>query len=232
MCGLIGVVMNDVTSSDLQLVCNIIKESLIRGKHATGVSYVKDGMLHTIKASLPADEFLMHHPIIDFVDNNSLHLIAHCRYSTSDLRFHQPIANNVVSIAHNGVVTQELPENWEKLYGYKCDTANDAELLLHTIMDDVCVLTRWQQSSLAVIELHINEDMWCYRNGKRPLYFNSHPKGFIITSTEDIPKRAGLTSKPQLIKSNVYLIIEDGQVKYSDSVINNSDLQEQYHHDI
>lgn len=228
MCGLIGVHLIDVTAQELKLVADVIIESRIRGKHATGVSYVRNNKLHTIKESLPADEFLKKHNIADFVDiDNQLHLIAHCRYSTSNLLYNQPIANDVISIVHNGVVTQELPENWQKMYGYVCETANDTELLLHTIMNDDCVLTKWYTSSLAVIELHVNKDIWCYRNGKRPLYLNLHSKGFIITSTADIAFRAGITTMPWLLESNVYTMLENGRVKYSNVTINALDMQEQ-----
>ena len=56
-------------------------------------------------------------------------MIGHCRYSTSDLQYNQPIYNDDYSIAHNGVVSQEMPERWKELYGYDCKTKNDSELI-------------------------------------------------------------------------------------------------------
>ena len=41
MCGVIGVALNNVTEEDIKLVKNLFLESMIRGKHATGITYLK-----------------------------------------------------------------------------------------------------------------------------------------------------------------------------------------------
>ena len=186
----------------------VFLESKIRGMHATGISYVKHGKIITEKRPVPADEFPFNFP--SYVnEDGSLYLIGHCRYSTSDLEFNQPIANENLSVVHNGVITQELPEKWKELYGYDCETKNDTELILHTAEDCISPLVRWKDSSLAVIELHVDKVIRFYRNGKRPLYLTSISNGCIITSTADVPKRAEVPGFPINTLMNHYITFDD-----------------------
>jgi glutamine phosphoribosylpyrophosphate amidotransferase len=176
--------------------------------HATGISYVKHGKIITEKRPVPADEFPFNFP--SYVnEDGSLYMIGHCRYSTSDLEFNQPIANENLSVVHNGVITQELPENWKELYGYDCETKNDTELILHTAEDCISPLLRWKDSSLAVVELHVDKVIRFYRNGKRPLYLTSISNGCIITSTADVPKRAFVPGFPVNTLMNHYITFDD-----------------------
>jgi glutamine phosphoribosylpyrophosphate amidotransferase len=176
--------------------------------HATGISYVKHGKIITEKRPVPADEFPFNFP--SYVnEDGSLYLIGHCRYSTSDLEFNQPIANENLSVVHNGVITQELPEKWKELYGYDCETKNDTELILHTAEDCISPLVRWKDSSLAVVELHVDKVIRFYRNGKRPLYLTSISNGCIITSTADVPKRAFVPGFPVNTLMNHYITFDD-----------------------
>jgi glutamine phosphoribosylpyrophosphate amidotransferase len=176
--------------------------------HATGISYVKHGKIITEKRPVPADEFPFNFP--SYVnEDGSLYMIGHCRYSTSDLEFNQPIANENLSVVHNGVITQELPEKWKELYGYDCETKNDTELILHTAEDCISPLVRWKDSSLAVVELHVDKVIRFYRNGKRPLYLTSISNGCIITSTADVPKRAFVPGFPINTLMNHYITFDD-----------------------
>ena len=206
MCAIIGVVLNNPSLEELEQVKRVFLESRIRGMHATGISWVKDGMVHTIKEPIPAHEFADKYltDLGEYLDEGKLFMVGHCRYSTSDLEYNQPIANQCVSVVHNGVITQELPENWNALYGYECDTKNDTELLLHTIQDGKSPLEEWSDSSLAVIELYGNREMRFYRNGKRPMYLTNMPSGSIITSTRDVPLRAGIMEIGVMVPMNVY----------------------------
>jgi glutamine phosphoribosylpyrophosphate amidotransferase len=188
MCAVIGVDLKNPSMDDLHLVMNVFLESKIRGMHATGLTFLCDNKLITLIAPLPADKFSPIENLLDMVDNNALKLIGHCRYSTSDLEYNQPLYNNDVAIVHNGVISQELPENWEKLYGITTKTKNDSELLLHTVADSPLML--WSNASIAAIELHRSGVMKAYRNGKRPLYVTELDNGVIYTSTADIMYRA------------------------------------------
>ena len=208
MCSVIGAIIKEPRAEDLLMLQRVFLESKIRGMHATGISYVKNGQIVTDKRPVPADEFPFNFPSYLNEDGN-LYLVGHCRYSTSDLEYNQPIANENLSVVHNGVITQELPEKWKELYGYDCETKNDTELILHTAEDCISPLLRWKDSSLAVIELHVDKVIRFYRNGKRPLYLTSISNGCIITSTSDVPKRAEVPGRPVNILMNHYITFDD-----------------------
>ena len=193
MCAVIGAFIENPSQEDLVLLEKVFLESSIRGLHATGVSWVRDNSIKTFIAKDPAGKFFQSFDLKNTInEDGNLYLIGHCRYSTSDLNYNQPLYNTDVAIVHNGVVSQEMPENWEKIYGYKCETKNDSELILHTIKAKKSPLVEFADASMAVIELHKQKKLRYYRNGKRPLYFTSLPNGGIITSTKDIALRAGL----------------------------------------
>jgi glutamine phosphoribosylpyrophosphate amidotransferase len=208
MCSVIGAIIKEPRAEDFLMLHRVFLESKIRGMHATGISYVKHGKIITEKRPVPADEFPFNFP--SYVnEDGSLYMIGHCRYSTSDLEFNQPIANENLSVVHNGVITQELPEKWKELYGYDCETKNDTELILHTAEDCISPLVRWKDSSLAVIELHVDKVIRFYRNGKRPLYLTNISNGCIITSTADVPKRAEVPGFPINTLMNHYITFDD-----------------------
>ena len=208
MCSVIGAIIKEPRAEDFLMLHRVFLESKIRGMHATGISYVKHGKIITEKRPVPADEFPFNFP--SYVnEDGSLYMIGHCRYSTSDLEFNQPIANENLSVVHNGVITQELPENWKELYGYDCETKNDTELILHTAEDCISPLVRWKDSSLAVVELHVDKVIRFYRNGKRPLYLTSISNGCIITSTADVIKRAFVPGFPINTLMNHYITFDD-----------------------
>ena len=201
MCAVIGAVLKSPTSEQLELVRNVFLESRIRGMHATGLSYVNNGKVVTLKEAVPASVFSPLSNMEQLLnEDGNLYLIGHCRYSTSDLNYNQPMQiNDKVSIVHNGVISQELPENWEELYGYKTETKNDSELINHTLEAGLNPMNEWEDSSMAVIELHSDGLLVWYRNGKRPLYKTTLDNGYIITSTKDIAKRAGITIQPSRV---------------------------------
>ena len=208
MCSVIGAIIKEPRAEDFLMLHRVFLESKIRGMHATGISFVKHGKIVTDKRAIPADDFPFNFPSYVNEDGN-LYLIGHCRYSTSDLEFNQPIANENLSVVHNGVITQELPEKWKELYGYDCETKNDTELILHTAEDCISPLLRWKDSSLAVIELHVDKVIRFYRNGKRPLYLTSISNGCIITSTADVIKRAEVPGFPINTLMNHYITFDD-----------------------
>lgn len=190
MCSVIGAIIQKPEYEDFQKLGKVFHESRIRGLHATGISYVKGNQIHTVKHAVSADMFPFNWNEYVNEDGN-LYLVGHCRYSTSDLEYNQPIANEKVSVVHNGVISQELYEDWETIHGYSCTGKNDTELLLRSL-DDYSPLEHWKHSSLAVCELHLDKKLRVYRNGKRPLYLTSVHNGCIISSTKDVIVRAGI----------------------------------------
>ena len=225
MCSVVGIILKNPTQKDFDSIKRVFLESKIRGMHATGISYVKNNRVITEKHPVPADKFPWDFPSYVNEDGN-VYLVGHCRYSTSDLQFNQPIANSTTAIAHNGVITQELPERWEELYGYKCTTKNDTELLLRTIENSECPLTKWSTASLAVCELWSSKTLRFYRNGKRPIYFTLVENGVIITSTEDIIDRAKLNGVTSNAPMGAYLSFDKNlAMSVYNVTINNPDLQ-------
>jgi glutamine phosphoribosylpyrophosphate amidotransferase len=206
MCSVIGALIQNPTSKDFETIRKVFLESKIRGMHATGMSVIYNGKVLTFKEPVPADRFIHLDNLEEMVDDDgNLYLIGHCRYSTSDLLYNQPIANEEHSIVHNGVITQELAENWDKLFDYKCETKNDSELVLHSDSP----LEEYTDASMAVCELTVDKKLLAYRNGKRPLYLTSLTNGVIITSTADIPKRAGIKMPAIEVPMNTYLTFDD-----------------------
>jgi glutamine phosphoribosylpyrophosphate amidotransferase len=204
MCAVIGALLHKPTKQDFEMIRRVFHESKIRGMHATGLSYVKNGEIQTVKHPVPADEFPFDFDSYVNEDGN-LYLIGHCRYSTSDLEYNQPMSSSDKSIVHNGVITQELPENWKELYGYDCMTKNDSELVLHS--NDP--LREFSHMSMSVVELHKDRKIRFYRNGKRPLYLSSVENGSIITSTADIANRAKVGGFPVEVFMNHYITFDE-----------------------
>jgi asparagine synthetase B (glutamine-hydrolysing) len=211
MCAVIGAILLEPTKQDFAMLRRVFHESKIRGMHATGISFLPKWStgIETIKEAVPADQFVEKHlhddNLKDMVaDDGNLYMIGHCRYSTSDLEYNQPMFYAGKSIVHNGVITQELPENWKDKYGYDCITKNDSELVLHS--DDP--LREFSHMSMGVCELYKNKQLRFYRNGKRPIYLSSIPNGCIITSTADIANRAQVGGNPVEVLMNHYITMD------------------------
>lgn len=204
MCAVVGAILIDPSKEDLLMLHRVFLESQIRGKHATGIAYIKNGDVVIDKRPVPATEFPFDFPSYVNEDGN-LYMIGHCRYSTSDLEYNQPIGDNASAIVHNGVITQELPENWKSIYGYDTITKNDSELVWHS--EDP--LREFSHMSMAVCKLIAStKKLVMYRNGKRPLYLSSIGNGCIITSTRDIAIRANLSSQPIEVLMNHYVTFD------------------------
>lgn len=193
MCGVLGIAIKNFNSEDGELVRRLFIQSMIRGKHATGVSYVKDNKVITIKEPVSADKFIASQDINSWVnEDGNLYCIGHIRYSTSDLRYNQPFATDQVGIVHNGVISQQPPETWEQLYGYKTETANDSELILRAIEVDHNPLEVFYPASMAVCVIYSDKSLSAFRNHERPLYYYSDERSTIFASTKDILFRSGI----------------------------------------
>lgn len=187
MCGIIGVIGTDENNVAI-FTRNLLDESQIRGKHATGISFLKENEgLVTIKQAVKAKDFVL-------PEHMGTVVIGHVRYSTSDIKYNQPLQEDGVSIVHNGVITQASFEEWEELFGYTdFSTRNDSEILLKRIDTDQGI-DSWldfENSSIACGVI-IDGELCCFRNTKRPLYlFYSEEHNVIgFASTMNIIKRA------------------------------------------
>lgn len=209
MCAIFGCQLEETSEQDLIILRRIALESQIRGKHAFGVSFFKDNAITTIKKPESAETFLSDFDLESCVSGQSLSLIGHCRYSTSDLQYNQPLFGEKISIVHNGVVDQNSPDSWSK-YGYPLTGKNDSELILRALEAGEEPMMKFKDSSIAVLELRKNGSIRFYRNGKRPLWKVNVKNGFFLTSTKDIAIRSGLGNPERCVPGVIYS--EDSEV--------------------
>lgn len=210
MCGVLGLAINDFSEEPHgDLVRNLFKESMIRGKHATGVSYVKNDKVVTISEPIPADEFISKQDINSWVnEDGNLYCIGHIRYSTSDLRFNQPMASDELAIVHNGVITQEPHYHWFFQFDVPlvCKTQNDSEMILRAMEEGYDPLTLFHPASMAVCAVNTKKQLVAFRNEARPLYYTHAKDGVIFASTGDILKRAGLKFSVKTPPYEVFIV--------------------------
>jgi glutamine phosphoribosylpyrophosphate amidotransferase len=203
VCAVIGCYLENPTAEQIETLKTLFLQSQIRGKHATGYSILKGNKVVTKKKPLPAEEFLPDFFEVDPGDY-TLQLIGHCRYSTSDLRFNQPMQlYGDSSLVHNGVVDQRNPDHWAE-YGYELQTSNDSELLYQAAHAGKEPLQEFPEASIAACELSTKKGLRWYRNGKRPLYHGKVSNGYFICSTADIAKRANLKGVTRCEPGMVY----------------------------
>lgn len=193
MCAVIGAYLPEVSREGLAVVKRLFAESEIRGLHATGATYYQGGQLHTIRDTIKGSDFFERYDIEMMIDEGQLRLIGHCRYSTSDLEFNQPMLNESMALVHNGVISQESPKRWKELFGYDFQTRNDSEILLQSLTHEHS-FERWTEASISCCYMNKDGELFAYRNGKRPLHFAEGRLGLFVASTKDIISRAGLPS--------------------------------------
>lgn len=135
MCGIVGF-HGKSTTNNLEAIHNLLYQSKIRGLHSSGVSYLFNGDIKTVKEEIPADQFLRKNWETiskDLSSQKEILLVGHTRYSTSELGYPQPISSANGSIVLNGVITQSEFHEWKDLYKINTDnytTQNDAEIML------------------------------------------------------------------------------------------------------
>ena len=225
MCGVLGITIKNFSAKDHDLVRGLFIQSMIRGKHATGVSYVKNGRVNTIKEPVPADKFIMMQDLENWRnEDGNLYCIGHIRYSTSDLRYNQPISSDKLSIAHNGIISQEPPETWEEKYKLRTEPSNDSELILRAMEEELNPLQHFEPASMAVCALYNDKRIIAYRNGERPLYYFTDDNMHIFASTEDILNRSGL-NKPKKVSMYEVITVANFELSSYTMDTNYEDLQ-------
>lgn len=193
MCGIVA--SHNPNGVNMIVFRRLMMEAMIRGQHATGISYVDGDQVVTIKNPVKASLFEL--PTI-----KTTAIIGHCRYSTSDLEYNQPIAEQDFAIAHNGVVTQLPPDDWEEAFGFRCTGRNDTELLLRAFEHDVHPLEAFPRASIAAAFITIDRngpELNFFRNGQRPLWYSyeDEEEECFVASTRDIFLRAKVEHGPQ-----------------------------------
>jgi len=191
MCGIIGVSLKNITPEQLAKIHLLIEESSIRGIHATGISYLHNHEITTIKDHLAAKYFSAAQKLLDYRnEDGGLYMIAHTRYSTSDLKFNQPLGNDRLVIVHNGIISQSNPKSWKKEFRLKTKTTNDSELILQCLNGGNHPLNKFK-GSMAVCGLYEDGEIFAFRNSERPLWHSQEDNGVVFASTKDILLRSG-----------------------------------------
>lgn len=135
------------------------------------------------------------HSIQSAQDQDNSWFLMHSRYSTSDLRYPQPIHGEEGIIIHNGVITQENPICW---LNDRFTTENDSEILLHFLEDHKSnflphLYNRYPNATFAFAYWDFSIEKLIFgRNGKRPLYFQTRENKLALFSTKSIAERSGI----------------------------------------
>jgi len=204
MCGIISAYIEQPTPSDIETLKRLFIEGQIRGRHQCGLAYKSSGKIKRFVVEGDGKKLVAEFNWESLLEVDVLELIGHNRYSTSDMRYPQPIqVFEDFSLCHNGVVTQESPATWKR-FGYELQTTNDSELLYQASYAGNQPLKTFPEASMAVCELHAKKGLAWYRNGKRPLYHVKVANGWFICSTADIARRAGLSGAKRCTPGILY----------------------------
>ena len=181
MCAVVGAFSK--TKVDLDLFQKVMVQSMIRGKHASGIAWNNNGKL-AYRIIDESANFLA----FKNIDTNMI--IGHARYSTSDLNYNQPIKTDKIAIVHNGVISQEHPNTWKDTYGYDFDTKNDSEIVLRSYENNKHPLQLDGSMATIILDMTEKPTILFFRNEQRPLYYSTD-KDIYIASTKNILERSG-----------------------------------------
>lgn len=210
MCGIIGVELEHITPVQMTKIKELIHQSSIRGIHATGFSYLRNKRVQTISQHGTPESLFTHQNIEGCIEDAKLSLIAHTRYSTSDLRYNQPVGHGEMAIVHNGVISQANPTLWPQQFGLHPRTTNDSELILKCIeKGDAHPLVKFQ-GSMAVCVL-TSDGVFAFRNHERPLWLVHEDNGVVFASTRDILFRSGFKN-PQKCEMFTEYYVQKGDL--------------------
>jgi glutamine phosphoribosylpyrophosphate amidotransferase len=199
MCGVVGVHLDNVTPDTLETIKKVLIETQIRGKHASGIAWYDGDKINIYKKPLPISELLKEFDLNQIVHDNSIRMIGHIRYSTSDIEYNQPIGDDKSCLVHNGVISQSAPETWKDKYGYECNTKNDSELLYNAFKHGDNYLEKFEGCSASYLYMNEHGGIMYGRNSLRPQWRQFiNNDGVIVASTKNILIRAGLTNAEQI----------------------------------
>lgn len=185
MCAILG--YSTPEKPDLELIRKLLRESKIRGLHAFGYAFFREGL--QVKKFHDLDEAYR-----SLCEDAPRAFMAHCRYSTSgdyvDHRNNQPIVSrDGRALVFNGVLHMGTKWEMEEEFKVSMDTENDGELALLLGMEQ---LVRTTTGSFAGI-LAEGGRFKVVRNARRPATLFRRGEEIVVTSTADIGLRAGLT---------------------------------------
>jgi len=204
MCGVISAYIEQPTPGDIETLKALFIEGQIRGRHQAGLAYKDGTRIKRFVVEGDGKKLVEKFDWEQLLELSILEIIGHNRYSTSDLRYPQPLqVFDDFALCHNGVVTQEPPVMWKR-FGYELSTSNDSELLYQSRYAGNEPLIEFPTATMAVCELHLKQGLRWYRNGGRPGYIAKNKSKIFICSTADIAKRAGLGGAKRMKPGLVY----------------------------
>lgn len=187
MCGVVGY-SGSQHKGDRRKFISLCREACIRGVHAFGIAYIDNG-LKVFKSQSFVEVM---NAIPDPIPSK---IIFHNRYSTSGdatvMHNNQPIHVGDTVLVFNGTVDMGTKAEMEMRCGFKMQTENDGEIVLHDFCKGEPLKHICDGQSFAGIFLCADGRMFAIRNENRPLWVFREGGGKFITSTLDIASRAG-----------------------------------------
>lgn len=136
MCSILGykVLKHGDPTKAIPLFEAMLVQSQVRGKHATGVSWVSEGKVKIFKSPVPAKDFIGTMKWLQVSGTFPMEMIGHCRYSTSGIDC-QPVGIPGMSLVHNGIVSMADKDALQRQYEVEIESDNDSEVILHKMME-------------------------------------------------------------------------------------------------
>ena len=139
MCGIAGYFSFGKKRPEKRILSNLLEETQIRGRDATGVSFMKGKALHVIKAAVSASEFVEKNEDWLALEEKELpkYMIMHCRYKTkgdqaNNMNNH-PVFRDGLAIVHNGGISND--DDLYSEFKFSRDAQVDTEAILALLED-------------------------------------------------------------------------------------------------
>ncbi len=197
MCGLSGYWSAEPNLEVLRDFERLFYQSRIRGLHAFGLVWAREGAQPGVMRSFKAESILEQVDILSAKPPRWM--LGHTRYSTSGdwrvLENNQPLVTDAGILVYNGIIHQGTKEEYEAEFGVKCSVDNDGEILLRKVEQgvDPAAFVTGIRGSFAGMYV-IGGVPYALRNGRRPLWSSWAKKDgtVYLASTQDIFERAGV----------------------------------------
>ncbi len=139
MCGIAGYFCFGKERPEKRVLSNLLKETQIRGRDATGISYIKGKTLHVIKAAVPASDFVESNEEWLALEDSKLpkYMIMHTRFKTkgsqSNNMNNHPIFRDGLALVHNGGISND--DDLYDEFKFSRDAQVDTEAILALLED-------------------------------------------------------------------------------------------------
>ena len=139
MCGIAGYFCFGKKRPEKRILNNLLEETQIRGKDATGISFIKGKALHVIKAAQSASKFVESNEEWLALEESKLpkYMIMHTRYKTkgdqaNNMNNH-PVFRDGLALVHNGGISND--DDLYDEFKFSRDAQVDTEAILALLED-------------------------------------------------------------------------------------------------